>query len=434
MNGHIIPPSRISKFKSLSSKLVQLERWIPKLVWPQVGALNTSTLTTSDLPTQCTRSLDQFIVGLHLQTKSALRVLDASGKFRPGFISKGQQGDFGSFQQCPSVTHRHCLVELSWPMPEYSDQLDHIDLPINGTWLDPLNKVYKVYYDQKSSLAVCFHHDCSSRDLDKIGYDYLSRHNIPLKFNIVCDSLNGSDVTGNAKTLKHICATILLSIAVVVCGGTIVRLLGGTKLRSDRVIACLDILDNGRKLVRQSNDVDSSKLVFLNGYRFSYGLAIIIGHMLTVGPIFSKVTHSTSLVNTILTMPLFMMYYTPRLAQLAFSINFAVSGFLAYYSWHSVLKVTKGQIGFTMYAVIRYIRTLPVMMATLLLIMAFPTEGLGSGPVFRATMNLITSNCVNNGWAELVALSNIFGARDIVSFRPSHSSLTVLIKLFINYS
>lgn len=104
-----------------------------------------------------------------------------------------------------------------------------------------------------------------------------------------------------------------------------------------------------------------------------------------------------------------------RVGFMPVSANFAIAGMLTYYSWAPMLAATKGRISFIKYAIVRYVRTLPVIIFTLLLVFVFPAK-LGSGPVFRTTLNTITNNAIENGWSELVALSNFFNVDKIVSF------------------
>lgn len=95
-------------------------------------------------------------------------------------------------------------------------------------------------------------------------------------------------------------------------------------------------------------------------------------------------------------------------------INFALSGFLAYNSWAPIFKATNGRISFTVFAIVRYIRILPVIVAIILMIFAFPAN-MGSGPVYRCTLNTITTNCIEHSWAEILSLSNFYNVDRIVS-------------------
>lgn len=109
-----------------------------------------------------------------------------------------------------------------------------------------------------------------------------------------------------------------------------------------------------------------------------------------------------------------------KTAFMTVSMNFALSGLFAYYSWAPILNATEGRISFRSYVCVRYLRTIPVIIAMMLIILAFPMY-LGTGPVYRLTLNTITRNCIENGWAELLAVSNIFNVDKIVSF---HSNKT----------
>lgn len=85
---------------------------------------------------------------------------------------------------------------------------------------------------------------------------------------------------------------------------------------------------------------------------------------------------------------------------------------LNYYSWHSELVKRNGNLNFVTFAIMRFVRTTPLILATLLMIFAFPAS-LGSGPTFERTLANVTNNCELNGWRELLYISNLYPANEI---------------------
>lgn len=81
---------------------------------------------------------------------------------------------------------------------------------------------------------------------------------------------------------------------------------------------------------------------------------------------------------------------------------------LNYYSSHLKMKNPLKSPTFWNYTLNRVLRTLPVIMAVLLLTLGFPT---GHGPVYDIGRSNITGNCINKGWYEFT-----FSTASLVEF------------------
>ena len=63
----------------------------------------------------------------------------------------------------------------------------------------------------------------------------------------------------------------------------------------------------------------------------------------------------------------------------------------------------------------RYLKTLPVIFAGILLVIAFPPL-LGGGPLSQHNLVKATSNCIKNYWSELLGFSNQFSPSEMVRY------------------
>lgn len=91
-----------------------------------------------------------------------------------------------------------------------------------------------------------------------------------------------------------------------------------------------------------------------------------------------------------------------------------LSGMLTYYTWHGELIKKKGRLPFGKFAVLRYLRTLPVLIATLLILWAWPTHW-ADGPMYRPAAAKIMTECVDYGIYELTAMSDFVPPAQMVS-------------------
>lgn len=114
------------------------------------------------------------------------------------------------------------------------------------------------------------------------------------------------------------------------------------------------------------------------------------------------------------TQPATYRHYLISFGSIVIGVNFAIAGLLSYYAWHPILKAHNGKLNFLTFAMSRFLRTLPVITATLMIVFAYPVK-LGTGPVYRITLNHILTTCAQNGWADQLAFSNFFNGNSIVS-------------------
>lgn len=107
---------------------------------------------------------------------------------------------------------------------------------------------------------------------------------------------------------------------------------------------------------------------------------------------------------------------------LDFSTNFpCFRGAVSYYTWFNILLVNHGKVSFTKYFMTRYLKTLPVIFAGILLVVAFPPL-LGGGPLSQQNLVKVTNNCIKNYWSELLGFSNQISPSEMVRYFFINSS------------
>lgn len=233
--------------KSTITKLQRLEEWAPKLIWPRIDLFHIVSLPIV-VSYGCESSLHNFTNDLKARRKSLLRVLDASSKFRPDFIGKGQMADFGFIEQCSKTSHRQCLVEIEWPLNVLGDQPDQVKLHLNGTWLDNVNKLSKVFHYERPAIAVCFPVECSNHDLEHVGHYFANLSRLPIRFHLKCsDAING--IEHEMPIFRIYSTAILIVVALVAVSSTVLR---ASAYNSNAILTCFDIRDNSAKLLHQT--------------------------------------------------------------------------------------------------------------------------------------------------------------------------------------
>lgn len=276
--------------RPLNFKLRRIEKWFPELAWPQLDSFDTGQYVTDRVSPKCKSALEQLVVSLKIKSKSALRVFDANAKVRPGFVSKAHQNDFGFVGQCPKNSHQHCFMEISWPLEPYDENVNHLKLVSNGTWIDKINLLYNTFSYESQALLVCLPRDCSSHDIESIGQRFAIASGLPLKFNLKCDYLS-DDAIREISMIRTISVTILVLIGTLVIAATASRLISPNISILLSIVRCLDIFENSSKLLQISSDAKKQKLSFIHGYRFLYTFYSLFMHVLCVITVSSRYTH-----------------------------------------------------------------------------------------------------------------------------------------------
>lgn len=423
------PLQQVARNVGFRGRLERIEQWIPKLIWPLIESIKQYKLINVNVSLQCKVSLDRYINDLDSRHRLALQVHDSGGKFRPGFIGKGLQSDLGYFEQCPKATHRHYFVEFDWPLADYNERVDRIELNSSGHWLDKVNRIHHIYYSENQVQMICLPLNCSTSEYVLMADEFTFASKLPLRLKFSYDA--DDDKINQFIHIKTVSLLILVTLAITITFATVAKCFH-LDLSAHPIINCLNMVENTSKLFQQSKTTETDRsLLFLHGYRFFYCFTGLFVHLLATAPIQSKFINGTiirfrKLANNFYSLKAISIAaylqngpFGPdspvyKAAFLNIGTNFALSGLLAYQSWAPILKATNGQLMFLTFACVRYLRTLPVIIAGLLMALAFPVS-LGSGPVFRTTVNTITSNTVERGWAELAAISNIFNVDSIVS-------------------
>ncbi|KAI1279545.1 Nose resistant to fluoxetine protein 6 [Halotydeus destructor] len=410
----------VSGDQVVSDQWSEAGQWFTELAWPHRARLlryldETSTGSNVQVSASCTKSLQLLASGLRSHKHWATSMLDASGKVKSGFIL-GDLADFGKYDQCLDIKSdndqvpfagKYCMYKLHMPLPDRSEDLQNIDLSrtaMNDSWLNGLSSVYKVLYAQPLVNGLCFPSVCSNEDIEHIVRSYMDQAGVPIKFEMYkeCDTKSTYEQSFHDFPLhqKVAMATIGLMVLAVVLCTLMVNYWPGSAPRFARFF---DANENTKKLFYEVRDEEVKRLSFLNGTRFAYFILSIALHIVFTTSLTTSFTHM-QLTNTKSNTGQLISSLVATAGNVV-GINFIMSGALAYFSWHDVLVAKKGKLPFPLFALARYIRTTPMIMATLLMIFAFPVTW-GSGPAWQYGYHNVTGNCFNGWFHEITYLSN----------------------------
>ena len=86
-------------------------------------------------------------------------------------------------------------------------------------------------------------------------------------------------------------------------------------------------------------------------------------------------------------------------------LSFAVSGFFNCYMVYPMMIKAKGKIPFFLFALKRYLRTIPPLAATILLIII--SQVVVTAPTMKEVSDLFSASCYNNWWKTLLMINNM---------------------------
>lgn len=113
---------------------------------------------------------------------------------------------------------------------------------------------------------------------------------------------------------------------------------------------------------------------------------------------------------------------------------------LSMITWLPEIEKRKGNVSFTSFVLIRYLRSIPVVGACIMILVSFPNPS-GSGVLFNYVQSNMTGNCVQHGWKELTFLSNQLATENLcfgvgwylsADFQLYVASFVVIMTLYQN--
>ncbi|KAI1288134.1 hypothetical protein HDE_09625 [Halotydeus destructor] len=403
---------------SLIQKYEQLEQKLARFIWPVRTALESHFLPTAKLAnvsSACLSGLEILNDDASDNLRWALKALDSTAKISNGWF-KSEMADMGAFDQCLSVRGpvetniglKYCTLRVHWPLPHDNTLVKAIDLtdtPMQGQWPSIMAKAYEILYSDTFALGTCVPEVCSREELNSILFQLAADLRLPVRPVIQTSCVHNDHqvevVYGHLA--KQVAGTLVTLLAFVTIMSTWIVNMYPRLAPKWSTFFC--IKSNTAAIFKPTTDPEADRLSFLNGLRFVYFFLTLGCHWLIAIAHIAHITHSNFI--SIAVHGSYIERLIFRSTALCVSFSFSIGGFLCYYGWHKVMLKTNGRLIFAQYVMVRVVRTVPVVLVTILIAIAFPAS-LGSGPVFYEHINNITATCVQNGWRELAMISNTF--------------------------
>lgn len=392
-----------------------------KLIHYLVQKNNETTNTQYDLSNECSDSLTSFANHLSNEDESAMLLFDSFAKVSPGFLSERLQ-DFGHYSQCLTSNFnkspgRYILLSIDWPKSNEKDFPSRVtwrfttsdfekvtkeqNYNINN-WIGKFNKNADFFAKYPQLLAICLPSICTKKDIKKLLIN-LEPLVTPLKINLYSSetTIEDSFPHYNGSKVQIISRIILILLVSLSLTSSILCNLVSDKWKN----TFLGHFDIKSHTVRLFSFPDSAKIrttEFISGYKGLYLITGMTNHAympLTPAIGFHYIPIHSLEIND----PFWNSY---QKAMATFNINVAVSAMLNSISWIDKLEKSKGKFTFALFMLLRILRTLPITLVCLLLMYSFPLLPSGSGPLVDKAQQFMLTNCLNNGWKELLFVSN----------------------------
>ncbi|XP_077506101.1 nose resistant to fluoxetine protein 6-like [Amblyomma americanum] len=373
----------------------------------------------------CRDALLKVVFGIRQLKRWAFQFLDAAGKPAGGILT-GTLTAFGSYDQCvaieardspqeePRFTGRYCTVELRPPIPNrprYYTLHDQVQLFNNTTRTKVTGEIAEkmhFFYFLVYRYGVCVPSTCSREDVETIAASLVKS----AEFEVKVSNCEVKDENGKLNPDQTAIVTLVCILTVIALASTGVDLVKKAMRQPDkketeaetllaRFTTSFSMVRSLRSVFRP--DTSLGPLSALHGLRSLTLLWFMLGHiflfvnyqffrnlMIAVG--FAKdfsfqiVINSTLATDTLIFLNGFLFGYhglvdhesTGRRRQPIFSVL------------HKAFRAVVAMLLATMVAIL-----LPV---------------IGSGPMWKETMESVAQNCHDNWWLNVLFVNNIFVA------------------------
>lgn len=362
-------------------------------------------------------------------------MLDSWGKMPSGLFS-GRYVDLGHYKQCLSITSdegsfigQYSLINIHWPLPKRRKIPHDFKFHFNGTsadrtWVQSLADVHVLFYFENFVSAICYPSSCKEKDMETL------LNKINEKTHLKVEMKTYTNMHEDIKVGHSFIRLLSMAILLVLVSTTLISTVAYTlhpKSIMARSLSNFNAIDTWSKVHAPYFTEAGKRMAFLNGIRAHYLVLAIMAHLFM--PISPKIlmlyisendfyvknrlwAAFARISGTQVAMSFVMGYVNIVSNFLSYSVIMC-RGALAYYSWHDYMVKSKGKINFIVYVMVRWLRTLPVILACLMLIYAHPNTS--NGPLFGLQLRNFTDNCDKCGWADITGFSNKMLASEIVS-------------------
>ncbi|XP_053201530.1 nose resistant to fluoxetine protein 6-like [Panonychus citri] len=448
----------------------QLSKVSQKFVYSFLSPILNETLSTIKVNHLCKLSYGTFLQDLASLQTWAIKIFDASGKFPITGLMEGSNSHLGRYDECLSISKELTLESKSTLVKgQYCSLLVRPPLPERPKWATISNKISSLanissaekmigwlgqnahyFYYVPMRIGLCTLSTCSPHDIERITSKLLSHLN--LEGQLVgneCDTMQTESSFGITQKfiLVFLIGFILLVITSTLVDINQLHLIKGLTIQSIgdlkddstnaslpslsssnrsmkfipipsyghhrvirkeskffKVIKCFSIRRNAKSILSMKEN-PSETLSHIHGIRVITMTWIICGHT------FGLVNH-TNYSQSFNSEKMYTGFIFQGLLNATVCVDtfFLMSGLLTIHSiWSKIQSHQK--INPFMYTIMRYIRLTPPYIVTIGLALILPS--LGQGPLWKETVNQVSTSCYSSWWTNLLYINNFIQTKNI---------------------
>lgn len=418
---------------------LQAGRLVSKYAWPHrepfirwVRLLLHDENTRNRVSSGCISSLSSFVSRLSSQQEDAMLLFDSYAKVSPGFLGDRLQ-DFGHYSQCIKSTFegtasRYVLLAIHWPVPEVKGKTSWTTLAMspgqfeqlasektreNYTrhWIGKFNRNIDSLTMYPQLLAVCVPSTCGNSDVSGL-LTQLQAHIAPLNISVYSSETLAEDSFSeyNGSKIQIVSRLTLALVILLTLVSTVLCILNPQKWK-ESFLGHFDAKSHTARLFSFPHSSAVRRTEFISGYKGLYLISGISNHAYM--PLTPAIAFHYVPIHSLEVYDPFWNFFQKGMAT--FNINVTVSAMLNSISWVEQLEKSKGKTTFALFLLLRILRTLPITICVLLVMYSFPILPTGTGPLVDKAQHFMLTNCLNNGWKELLFISNFQQIKEIVS-------------------
>ena len=395
-----------------SCSQTEREKWyeasqlLDHVVWPLKGPfiqlLNNVTRDYSvAFSTDCRTSLQQFSSGLSSGSREAYLLFDSFSKTHSGFLGE-RPYDYGDYNQCLKAQFngsdtRYVILALAMPVPEDRKIIKYHDEQDN--WIAEFSNKIPGFRTANVPFAICLPTTCTEEDVKQmIQSNTIKNLMHPSHFQLYSTESLNDEVKSDRPLLRLISMALLLGIVGTVAASTLLNYV----TPESKILRSFDAVANTEKLFSDGKP-ENRNLSFMNGLRALYLILNIPSHV-GIPHVEATFPYNFSLLRSTANFSPFTRMITVTAGHYV-SSNVLMAASLSAIGWLPEMK-RNSKIGFRSFVILRALRTLPVMMAFILITFTFPVVGPGGGPIMTTMQNMLSSKCYQHGWKDLLFISN----------------------------
>ena len=342
----------------------------------------------------CRIQLREFSAGLKTGNLSQMLMFDSFSK-PPGIMSS-QGFNLGSHRQCLHQG-RYVLFGIQFPLPDNESitKLDHVEG--REEWISFWSRNIGFFRGFPFYAAICIPDACRDGDVREVFNSHVVNDRIePLRLELTISESFTDDIRITWMQIGIL--LIITQMAQSVMLATVINLVfPGTGIAN-----WLKPFDAIRNIVHLVKDRDPKQRL-TSAFDLLRVVYVLVAFFSTVLFGMSSVLLFRSQV--------FTASYTPLLAQFfkgipAFTgFNLIIAASLSAYHWLTIMS--RDRVSFPKFAIIRIVRPLPVMLFMILFYSSLPLVPY-QGPFSNVVQQDLADKCYNNGWRELLFISNLY--------------------------